>query len=52
MDEVVLYFSRLRSPRCAERITVTARECKTLEFLTKNAKHVLSRDEPLSKVWG
>ena len=52
MDEVVLYFSWLRSPRCAERITVTAKECKTLEFLTKNAERVVSRDELLNKVWG
>jgi DNA-binding response OmpR family regulator len=35
-----------------EKITVTAKEFKTLEFLTKNAERTTSRDELLDKVWG
>ena len=31
---------------------MTAREFKTLEFLTKNAERAISRDELLIKVWG
>jgi DNA-binding response OmpR family regulator len=45
-------FSKTEITRGGEKITVTAKEFKTLEFLTKNAKRVISRDELLDKVWG
>jgi DNA-binding response OmpR family regulator len=38
--------------RRGEKIFVTPKEFKTLEFLTKNARRVVSRDELLDKVWG
>jgi DNA-binding response OmpR family regulator len=38
--------------RGGEKITVTAKEFKTLEFLTKNAERVISWDELLNDVWG
>ena len=31
---------------------VTAKEFKTLEYLTKNPERVISRDELLNEVWG
>jgi len=45
-------FSKTEITRGREKTTVTAKEFKTLEFLTKNAERVISRDELLSKVWG
>jgi DNA-binding response OmpR family regulator len=38
--------------RGGEKVFVTPKEFKTLEFLTKNARRVISRDELLDKVWG
>jgi DNA-binding response OmpR family regulator len=38
--------------REGEKITVTAKEFKMLEFLTENAERVISRDELLNDVWG
>jgi DNA-binding response OmpR family regulator len=38
--------------RSGEKVTVTAKEFKTLEFLTKNAERTISRDELLNEVWG
>jgi DNA-binding response OmpR family regulator len=51
-DDVMVDFSKTEITRGGERVTVTAKEFKTLEFLTKNAKRVISRDELLDKVWG
>jgi DNA-binding response OmpR family regulator len=51
-DDVMVDFSRTEITRGGEKITVTAKEFKTLKFLTKNAKRVISRDELLDKVWG
>jgi DNA-binding response OmpR family regulator len=45
-------FSKTEIIRGGEKITVTAKEFKTLEFLTKNAERVISRDELLTEVWG
>jgi DNA-binding response OmpR family regulator len=50
--DVVVDFSKMEITRGGEKITVTAKEFKTLEFLTKNAKRTISRDELLDKVWG
>src|SRR5260370_27611798 len=51
-EDVVVDFSKREITRGDEKITVTAKEFKTLEFLTKNAKRVISRDELLNEVWG
>ena len=51
-DEVMVDFFKTEITRGGEKITVTAKEFKTLEFLTKNAERVISRDELLDKVWG
>ena len=45
-------FFRTEITRCGGKIMVTAKEFKTLEFLTKNAERVISRDELLEEVWG
>jgi DNA-binding response OmpR family regulator len=51
-DDVMVDFSKTEITRGGEKVTVTAKEFKTLEFLAKNAKRVISRDELLDKVWG
>jgi DNA-binding response OmpR family regulator len=51
-EDVRVDFSKTEITRSGEKITVTAKEFKTLEFLTKNAERVISRDEFLDKVWG
>ena len=45
-------FSKTEITRGGEKIMVTRKEFKTVEFLTKNAQRVISRDELLDKVWG
>src|ERR1700686_5238522 len=50
--DVIVDFSRTEITRAGEKIIVTPKEFKTLEFLTKNAQRVISRDELLDKVWG
>lgn len=45
-------FFKTEITRCGEKITVTLKEFKMLEFLTKNAERVISRDELLKEVWG
>jgi DNA-binding response OmpR family regulator len=50
--DVIVDLSKMEITRGGERITVTAKEFKTLEFLTKNAERTISRDELLDKVWG
>jgi DNA-binding response OmpR family regulator len=51
-ENVIVDFSKTEITRGGEKITVTPKEFKTLEFLTKNAERVISRDELLNKVWG
>jgi DNA-binding response OmpR family regulator len=51
-DDVIVNFSKAEITRAGEKILVTRKEFKTLEFLTKNAQRVISRDELLDKVWG
>jgi DNA-binding response OmpR family regulator len=51
-EDVTVDFSKVEITRGGEKITITAKEFKTLEFLTKNAKRAISRDELLDKVWG
>ena len=45
-------FSRLEIHRNGHPIALTCKEFKTLEYLIKNARRVISRDELLNKVWG
>jgi DNA-binding response OmpR family regulator len=51
-EDVMVDFSKTEITRGGEKITVTAKEFKTLEFLTKNPGRMISRDELLDKVWG
>jgi DNA-binding response OmpR family regulator len=51
-EDVRVDFSKTEITRSGEKITVTAKEFKTLEFLTKNPERTISRDELLDKVWG
>jgi DNA-binding response OmpR family regulator len=50
--DVTVDFFKTEITRAGEKIMVTPKEFKTLEFLTKNAERVISRDELLDKVWG
>src|ERR1700689_1313073 len=50
--DVIVDFSKTEITRGGEKITVTPKEFKTLEFLAKNANRVISRDELLNEVWG
>jgi DNA-binding response OmpR family regulator len=50
--DVIVDFSRTEITRAGEKVIVTPKEFKTVEFLTKNAQRVISRDELLDKVWG
>jgi DNA-binding response OmpR family regulator len=49
---VIVDFSKTAITRGGEKVTVTAKEFKTLEFFTKNPERVISRDELLNEVWG
>ena len=51
-EDVIVDFSKTEITRGGEKVTVTAKEFKTLEFLAKNAERVVSRDELLNEVWG
>jgi DNA-binding response OmpR family regulator len=50
--DVIVDSFKAEITRGGEKIIVTPKEFKTLEFLTKNAQRVISRDELLDKVWG
>jgi DNA-binding response OmpR family regulator len=50
--DVIVDFSKTEITRGGEKVIVTRKEFKTLEFLTKNTHRVISRDELLDKVWG
>ena len=45
-------FFKTEITRGSEKISVTAKEFKTLKFLAKNPHRAISRDELLDKVWG
>jgi DNA-binding response OmpR family regulator len=49
---VMVDFSKTEITRGGEKVTVTRKEFKTLEFFTKNAQRVISREELLNEVWG
>ena len=51
-DDVMVDFLKAEITRDGHKITVTAKEFKTLQFLIKNAERAISRDELLIEVWG
>jgi DNA-binding response OmpR family regulator len=51
-ENVVVDFLGMDVTRGGEKVPLTAKEFKTLEFMTKHAHQVLSRDELLNEVWG
>jgi DNA-binding response OmpR family regulator len=50
--DVMVDFYRTEITRGGQRIAVTRKEFKTLEFFAKNAQRVVSREELLNEVWG
>jgi DNA-binding response OmpR family regulator len=50
--DVMVDFYRTEITRGGEKITVTPKEFKTLEFMAKNPQRVISREELLNEVWG
>jgi DNA-binding response OmpR family regulator len=50
--DVMVDYSKVEVTRGGEKIVFTLKEFKMLEFLTKNAERVISRDELLKEVWG
>lgn len=51
-ENAVVDFVRMDVTRENEKVPLTAKEFKTLEFMVKHAHQVLSRDELLNEVWG
>ena len=50
--DVMVDFYRTEITRGGQKIAVTRKEFKTLEFFAKNAQRVISREELLNEVWG
>jgi two-component system, OmpR family, alkaline phosphatase synthesis response regulator PhoP len=50
--DVVVDFFKTEITRRGEKVIVTRKEFKTLEFFAKNAERVISREELLNEVWG
>jgi DNA-binding response OmpR family regulator len=50
--EVKGCFSTMETRRMGEPVAMTCKEFKMLEYLIKNPRRVLSRDELLNEVWG
>ncbi len=50
--EVKGCFSTMEARRLGEPVAMTCKEFKMLEYLIKNPRRVLSRDELLNEVWG
>jgi DNA-binding response OmpR family regulator len=51
-EDVIVDYYKTEITRGGEKVPVTTKEFKTLEFLTRNAERVISRDELLNQVWG
>ena len=51
-DGVVVDFSSMEVTRRGKALELTNKEFKTLDYLIKNARRVISRDELLNQVWG
>jgi hypothetical protein len=50
--EVTVNFSAMESYRKGQPVTLTCKQFKTLAYLIKNARRVITRDELLNEVWG
>jgi DNA-binding response OmpR family regulator len=50
--DVTICFSAMEVHRKGQLVALTLQEFKTLTYLLKNARRVISRDELLSQVWG
>jgi len=50
--EVMVSFSAMETHRRGQLVALTRKEFKTLAYLIRNARRVISRDELLNKVWG
>jgi DNA-binding response OmpR family regulator len=50
--EVTVSFSEMEIYRKGQLVALTRKEFKTLAYLIRNARRVLSRDELLNEVWG
>ena len=51
-ENVVVDFVRMEVTRDGEAVPLTAKEFKTLEFMTRHAHQAVSRDKLLNEVWG
>ena len=51
-ENVVVDFVRMDVTRGGDKVFLTAKEFKMLEFMTKHVHQVVSRDELLNEVWG
>jgi hypothetical protein len=51
-DDVTISFAAMEVHRRGQLVALTRKEFKTLEYLLKNARRVVSRDELLNEVWG
>jgi hypothetical protein len=50
--DVTISFSAMEVHRRGQPVTLTRQEFRTLAYLLKNARRVISRDELLNEVWG
>jgi DNA-binding response OmpR family regulator len=50
--DVTISFSAMEVHRAGQLVALTPKEFKTLAYLLKNARRVISRDELLNEVWG
>jgi len=50
--EVTVCFPTMETHRKGQTVALTCKEFKTLAYLIKNARRVISRDELLNEVWG
>jgi len=50
--EVTVNFSAMESHRKGQPVALTRKQFKTLAYLIKNARRVITRDELLNEVWG
>jgi DNA-binding response OmpR family regulator len=50
--DVTVNFSGMEALRKGEPVVLTTMEFKTLKYLIRNARRVISRDEMLNEVWG
>lgn len=50
--EVTICFSTMEIHRNGRLVTLTCKEFKSLAYLIKNVRRVISRDELLNEVWG